>query len=140
MMLKKHSLCALTLDMLGLTDAESNLKYGAIQAFVYAFTFIGGIFADRILGFKKSLIFGGLVMVAGNLLIATDPHQFFHNIVLFFKLSYYSMNKLNSLLKIALHFYLLLILNVQLHFHALINKFHFQLVHLKILLLVKNSL
>lgn len=65
-------------DMLGLTDAESNLKYGAIQAFVYAFTFIGGIFADRILGFKKSLIFGGLVMVAGNLLIATDPHQFFY--------------------------------------------------------------
>ncbi|MDO3385989.1 MFS transporter, partial [Gilvimarinus sp. SDUM040013] len=61
-------------DMLGLTDAESNLKYGAIQAFVYAFTFIGGIFADRILGFKKSLVFGGLVMVAGNLLIATDPH------------------------------------------------------------------
>ena len=64
-------------DMLGLTDAESNLKYGAIQAFVYAFTFIGGIFADRILGFKKSLVFGGLVMIAGNLLIATDPHQFF---------------------------------------------------------------
>ncbi|MCA4775902.1 peptide MFS transporter [Empedobacter falsenii] len=65
-------------DMLGLTDAESNLKYGAIQAFVYAFTFVGGIFADKILGFKKSLVFGGLVMVAGNLLIATDPHHFFY--------------------------------------------------------------
>ena len=65
-------------DMLGLTDAESNLKYGAIQAFVYAFTFVGGIFADKILGFKKSLVFGGLVMVAGNLLIAADPHHFFY--------------------------------------------------------------
>ena len=38
-------------SQLGLTDQESNLKYGAIQAFVYAFTFIGGIFADKILGF-----------------------------------------------------------------------------------------
>src|SRR6478735_9593359 len=47
-------------DQLGLTDKESNLKYGAIQAFVYAFTFIGGIFADKILGFKKSLVFGGI--------------------------------------------------------------------------------
>ena len=65
-------------DMLKLTDAESNLKYGAIQAFVYAFTFVGGIFADKILGFKKSLVFGGLVMIAGNLLIAVDPHQFFY--------------------------------------------------------------
>lgn len=65
-------------DILKLTDAESNLKYGAIQAFVYAFTFVGGIFADKVLGFKKSLIFGGLVMVVGNLLIAADPHHFFY--------------------------------------------------------------
>lgn len=63
---------------LGLSEKDSNLKYGAIQAFVYAFTFIGGIFADKILGFKKSLVFGGLVMIAGNLLIGIDPHQFFY--------------------------------------------------------------
>ncbi len=66
-------------DMLGLTDAESNLKYGAIQAFVYAFYFLSEVFLQiESLGFKKSLVFGGLVMVAGNLLIATDPHQFFY--------------------------------------------------------------
>ena len=29
------------------TEQDSNLKYGAIQAFVYAFTFIGGLFADK---------------------------------------------------------------------------------------------
>lgn len=63
---------------LGLSEKDSNLKYGAIQAFVYAFTFVGGIFADKILGFKKSLVFGGLVMIAGNLLIGIDPHQFFY--------------------------------------------------------------
>ncbi len=65
-------------SQLNLTDKESNLKYGAIQAFVYAFTFIGGIFADKILGFKKSLFFGGLVMIAGNLIIAFSPQDLFY--------------------------------------------------------------
>ena len=63
---------------LSLSDKDANLKYGAIQAFVYAFTFLGGIFADKILGFKKSLLFGGLVMIAGNLLIAFSPQHFFY--------------------------------------------------------------
>ncbi len=65
-------------DQLGLFEKDANLKYGTIQAFIYAFTFIGGIFADKILGFKKSLVFGGLVMVLGNLIIAYDPHSFFY--------------------------------------------------------------
>ena len=63
---------------LALSDKDANLKYGAIQAFVYAFTFLGGIFADKILGFKKSLVFGGLVMIAGNLLIAFSPQDMFY--------------------------------------------------------------
>jgi POT family proton-dependent oligopeptide transporter len=64
-------------DQFLLSDKVANLKYGAIQAFVYAFTFIGGVFADKILGFKKSLFFGGIVMAIGNLLIAINPHDFF---------------------------------------------------------------
>ncbi len=63
---------------LSLSDKDANLKYGAIQAFVYAFTFIGGIFADKILGFKKSLLFGGVVMIVGNLLIAFSPQNLFY--------------------------------------------------------------
>lgn len=63
---------------LALTDKEANLKYGAIQAFVYAFTFLGGIFADKVLGFKKSLLFGGLVMIIGNITIAVSPQEFFY--------------------------------------------------------------
>ena len=65
-------------DQLLLKDAAANLQYGAIQAFVYAFTFIGGIFADKILGFKKSLFFGGIVMIIGNLLIAFSPQTLFY--------------------------------------------------------------
>lgn len=65
-------------DQLGLFEKDANLKYGAIQAFIYAFTFIGGIFADKILGFKKSLVFGGIIMAIGNVIIAINPHDFFY--------------------------------------------------------------
>lgn len=65
-------------DQLLLKDDAANLQYGAIQAFVYAFTFIGGIFADKILGFRRSLFFGGIVMILGNLLIAFAPQEMFY--------------------------------------------------------------
>ncbi len=55
----------------------ANLQYGATQAFVYAFTFIGGLFADKILGYRKSLFWGGLMMIAGSVILAIDPRQFF---------------------------------------------------------------
>jgi POT family proton-dependent oligopeptide transporter len=62
----------------GMLDGEANSKYAAIQAFVYAFTFLGGILADKILGFKKSLFFGGIIMILGNLIIAISPKEFFY--------------------------------------------------------------
>lgn len=65
-------------EQLGLSDQKSNLQYGAIQAFVYAFTFIGGIFADKILGFRKSLFWGGSLMIIGNLILAFSPHDLFY--------------------------------------------------------------
>ncbi|MGH2552778.1 MAG: peptide MFS transporter [Chitinophagaceae bacterium] len=58
-------------------DDVANLQYGATQAFVYAFTFIGGLFADKILGFRKSLFWGGLLMITGSLILAIDPKEFF---------------------------------------------------------------
>jgi POT family proton-dependent oligopeptide transporter len=62
-----------------LLDEEiANLRYGAIQAFVYAFTFIGGLFADKILGFRKSLFWGGLLMITGSFIIAAAPQKFFY--------------------------------------------------------------
>lgn len=55
----------------------ANLQYGATQAWVYAFTFIGGMMADKILGFRKSLFWGGILMIVGSIILAIDPHQFF---------------------------------------------------------------
>ena len=63
---------------LGLDDKAANLQYGAIQAFVYAFTFIGGVFADKILGFQKSLFWGALLMIAGGFIIAAAPTELFY--------------------------------------------------------------
>ena len=62
---------------LQLNESEANLQYGATQAFVYAFTFVGGIFADKILGFRKSLFWGGLLMIVGSMILAANPHDFF---------------------------------------------------------------
>lgn len=59
------------------TEQDANLKYGAIQAFVYAFTFIGGLFADKILGFKKSLFWGGALMIVGSAILAIAPKDLF---------------------------------------------------------------
>ena len=64
-------------DVLLLDTEKANLQYGATQAFVYAFTFIGGLFADKILGFRKSLFWGGMLMIAGSVILAIDPKSFF---------------------------------------------------------------
>jgi POT family proton-dependent oligopeptide transporter len=58
-------------------DDVANLQYGATQAFVYAFTFIGGLFADKILGYRKSLFWGGILMIVGSVILSIDPHKFF---------------------------------------------------------------
>lgn len=55
----------------------ANLQYGATQAWVYAFTFIGGLFADKIFGFRKSLFWGGILMIVGSVILAINPKEFF---------------------------------------------------------------
>lgn len=56
---------------------QANLQYGATQAWVYSFTFIGGLIADKILGFRRSLFWGGLLMIIGSILLAINPKEFF---------------------------------------------------------------
>ena len=62
---------------LGMNEEVANLQYGATQAWVYAFTFIGGLFADKILGLRKSLFWGGILMIIGSIILAVDPVKFF---------------------------------------------------------------
>jgi POT family proton-dependent oligopeptide transporter len=70
-------LAVFMVERLFFSDQEANLKYGAIQAFVYAFTFVGGLFADKILGFKKSLFWGGLLMIIGSIILTVNPEKMF---------------------------------------------------------------
>lgn len=65
-------------EKLLLSEKDANLRYGAIQAFVYAFTFIGGLFADKVLGFRKSLVWGALLMIAGSFTVAAAPENLFY--------------------------------------------------------------
>ena len=64
-------------NQLKLDEVTANLQYGATQAFVYAFTFIGGLLADKILGLRKSLFWGGILMIVGSVILAIDPKEFF---------------------------------------------------------------
>ncbi len=64
-------------NQLSMNEVVANLQYGATQAFVYAFTFVGGLFADKILGLRKSLFWGGLLMIVGSVILALDPKEFF---------------------------------------------------------------
>lgn len=60
------------------TERAANLKYGAIQAFIYTMAFIGGLFADKILGFKKSIFWGGFLMITGSLILFVAPEKLFY--------------------------------------------------------------
>ncbi|MGQ3130882.1 MAG: peptide MFS transporter [Flavobacteriales bacterium] len=51
-------------------EGTSNKQYGLIQAFIYAMAFVGGMFADRIFGFRRSVFWGGVLMAIGTFIMA----------------------------------------------------------------------
>ncbi len=63
---------------LAMSDRDANLQYGATQAFVYTLAFVGGLFADKILGFRKSIFWGGFLMIVGSFVLATAPKELFY--------------------------------------------------------------
>ncbi|MEO8591105.1 MAG: peptide MFS transporter [Flavobacteriales bacterium] len=55
---------------LGFGDGQANDIYGTYIALVYLTPFIGGLLADRIFGYRKTIIAGGLLMASGYLTLA----------------------------------------------------------------------
>ncbi len=53
-----------------MTEAESADLYGTFIALVFLTPFLGGLLADRYLGYRRSIIFGGLMMGAGYCLMS----------------------------------------------------------------------
>jgi proton-dependent oligopeptide transporter, POT family len=57
---------------LGYGDKEAYAVYGAYTALVYMTPYIGGMLADRVLGQRKAVVLGGLLMAAGHLLMTIE--------------------------------------------------------------------
>ena len=54
------------------SDGSGNLLIGSYAALVYAVPVIGGFIADRYLGFRKAIVFGGVLLVLGHLGMAYE--------------------------------------------------------------------
>jgi proton-dependent oligopeptide transporter, POT family len=54
------------------SDASSTLIYGAYTSLVYITPVLGGYLADRYLGQRKAVLFGGLLLAVGHSLMAVE--------------------------------------------------------------------
>jgi POT family proton-dependent oligopeptide transporter len=57
----------------GFSDSRAYAVYGSYTALVYTTPLIGGMLADRLLGGRKAVVFGGLLMALGHFAMAFDP-------------------------------------------------------------------
>jgi POT family proton-dependent oligopeptide transporter len=53
-------------------DGKSNLIYGAYTSLVYITPVLGGYLADRYLGQRKAVLFGGILLMLGHFLMAVE--------------------------------------------------------------------
>ena len=54
------------------SDSKSNLVYGAYTSLVYITPVLGGYLADRYLGQRKAVVFGGVLLAIGHSLMAVE--------------------------------------------------------------------
>ncbi|MGN6692496.1 MAG: peptide MFS transporter [Sphingopyxis sp.] len=54
------------------SDGKANLIYGAYTALVYITPVLGGYLADRYLGQRKAVLFGGVLLALGHLFMAVE--------------------------------------------------------------------
>ena len=57
---------------LGYGDSDAYAVYGAYTALVYLTPFFGGMIADRLLGARRAVVLGGLLMAAGHLMMTVE--------------------------------------------------------------------
>jgi POT family proton-dependent oligopeptide transporter len=59
------------------SQGEASIRYGAFTALVYALGIFGGTIADRVLGYRRSIVVGGLVMAVGLFLLMVPDQDMF---------------------------------------------------------------
>jgi POT family proton-dependent oligopeptide transporter len=63
---------------MGFTPEKKSDIYGTYLGLVYLTPFIGGLMADRILGYRRSIIIGGLMMAAGYFMLSLHSVSSFY--------------------------------------------------------------
>ena len=63
---------------LGYGDDDAYAVYGAYIALVYMTPFFGGMLADRVLGPRRAVVLGGVLMAAGHLLMTVESELPFY--------------------------------------------------------------
>ena len=58
------------IDKLGFDDSHANLTWGAFTALVYSAPAIGGWIGDKVLGARRTMIFGACVLASGYLMLS----------------------------------------------------------------------
>lgn len=67
----------MTKGFLDYDDGEAFAVYGAYTALVYMSPFFGGMLADRLLGARRAVVLGGVLMAAGQLLMGVPDRIVF---------------------------------------------------------------
>ncbi|HJS55258.1 MAG TPA: peptide MFS transporter [Chitinophagaceae bacterium] len=58
-------------------DVKGNIIYGVYQSLIYAMPVLGGFMADRILGQRKSILWGGILLALGSFVMAIPVKESF---------------------------------------------------------------
>ncbi|HJO94301.1 MAG TPA: oligopeptide:H+ symporter [Victivallales bacterium] len=67
--------------------AEAEIIFGTYVTYVYITTALGGIIADRLIGYKRCVLLGGTCIVIGNICLALS---FIHPVLIFLGLGFVS--------------------------------------------------
>ncbi|MEH2921267.1 dipeptide/tripeptide permease DtpA [Samsonia erythrinae] len=63
--------------MLGMSEADSITLFSSFSALVYGFVAIGGWLGDKVLGTKRVIVLGAIVLAVGYAMIAYSDHSVF---------------------------------------------------------------
>lgn len=58
-------------------DVKGNIIYGVYQSLIYAMPVLGGFVADKILGQRKSILWGGILLAIGSFVMAIPVKESF---------------------------------------------------------------
>jgi len=64
-------------QQLGYTDDRANLTYGAFAALAYTVPAVGGWIGDKLLGSRRTMVLGALILALGYIVLAVPGHPEF---------------------------------------------------------------